>query len=308
MAVPIVVVKALVLGATDKKARNIFAVIIAAILVPFITIILIVLSLFGNLENANNSLLDYSFTDTEIPADLNDEQRTAIENMRHRLSELDAVIAEKEENSFDVNAVSLMSVFEHTDHHVDTRLSESENEELFYKNALGKAAEIVRSLKETVMEISLVNNRYTSKLQLPAGDEDIKRAERLLETYSLDACEVSRIDIKNSDLEFINKCSELKFYALNWLSKWTNSMLVQGDAHQVDKLAAIAEAHCFEHIDEAMDAARNINYYDCVPANNEEEYAHYVLYESNREDIQTALLQPTFQGSENNAANLRITY
>ncbi len=55
MAVPIVVVKALVLGATDKKARNIFAVIIAAILVPFITIILIVLSLFGNLENANNS-------------------------------------------------------------------------------------------------------------------------------------------------------------------------------------------------------------------------------------------------------------
>lgn len=191
-----------------------------------------------------------------------------------------------EDIEIDTLSNSVTSVFEHTDHHVDTRLSESENEELFYKNALGKAAEIVRSLKETVMEISLVNNRYTLRLQLPAGDEDIKRAERLLETYSLDSCEVSRIDIKNSDLEFINKCSELKFYALNWLSKWTNSMLVQGDAHQVDKLAAIAEAHCFEHIDEAMDAARNINYYDCVPANNEEEYAHYVLYESNREDIQ----------------------
>lgn len=105
MAVPVIVVKALVLGATDKKARNIFAIIIAAILVPFITVILIILSLFGNLENANNSLLDYSFTDTEIPDDLNDEQRTAIENMRQWLSELDAVIAEKEENSLDGNMV-----------------------------------------------------------------------------------------------------------------------------------------------------------------------------------------------------------
>lgn len=105
MAVPIVVVKALVLGATDKKARNIFAIIIAAILVPFITIILIVLSLFGNIESANNSLLDYSFKDTEIPADFNDEQRTAIENMRQWLSELDAVIAEKEEISLDGNMV-----------------------------------------------------------------------------------------------------------------------------------------------------------------------------------------------------------
>lgn len=105
MAVPVIVLKAIVLGATDKKARNIFAVIIAAILVPFITVILIVLSLFGNLESANNSLLDYSFTDTEIPTDFNDEQRTAIENMRQWLSELDAVIAEKEENSLDGNTV-----------------------------------------------------------------------------------------------------------------------------------------------------------------------------------------------------------
>lgn len=105
MAVPIIVVKALVLGATDKKTRNIFAVIIAAILVPFITIILIILSLFGNLESANNSLLDYSFTDTEIPADFNDEQRTAIENMREWLAELDIVIAEKEENILDGNMV-----------------------------------------------------------------------------------------------------------------------------------------------------------------------------------------------------------
>lgn len=105
MAVPVIVAKAILLGTTDKKTRNIFAIIIASVLVPFITIILIILSLFGNLESANNSLLDYNFTDTEIPADFNDEQRTAIKNMREWLAELDAVIAEKEENSLDGNMV-----------------------------------------------------------------------------------------------------------------------------------------------------------------------------------------------------------
>ena len=179
-----------------------------------------------------------------------------------------------------------MSVFERTDFHVDTRLSESENEELFYKNALGKAAEIVRSLKEAVMEISLVNNRYTSKLQLPADTEDIKRAGRILETSCLDGCEVSRIDIKNPDLEFIGKCSGLNFSALNRLAEWTNSMRIEGDYHQVTKLAAVAEAYRINHIEDAITAIENIEYFDCVPAQDEEEYAHYVLYESNREDIQ----------------------
>ncbi len=105
MAVPVIVAKAILLGATDKKARNIFAVIIAAALTPFIVIILIVLSIFGGVEDANKSLLDYSFTDAYIPADFNDEQRTAIENMRQWLLELDAVMAEKEENSLDGNMV-----------------------------------------------------------------------------------------------------------------------------------------------------------------------------------------------------------
>ena len=186
----------------------------------------------------------------------------------------------------DMLSNSVMSVFEHTDFHVDTRLSESENEELFYKNALEKAAEIVGSLKETVMEISLVNCCYTTKMLLPADTEDMKRAERLLETSCLDGCEVSRIDIKNPDLEFIGKCSGLSFSALNSLAKWTNSMIAEGNSHQVSKLAAVAEAYRINHIDDALTAIENIEYFDCVPANDEEEYAHYVLYESNREDIQ----------------------
>lgn len=191
-----------------------------------------------------------------------------------------------EDIEIDMLSNSVMSVFERTDFYVDTRLSESENEELFYKKALDKAAEIVRSLKETVMEISLVNCRYTTKMLLPADTEDMKRTERLLETSCLDSCEVTGIDMKNSDLEFIRKCSGLNFSALNSIAKWTNSMRIEGNSHQVSKLAAVAEAYRINHIDDAITAVENIEYFDCVPVQDEEEYAHYVLYESNREDIQ----------------------
>ncbi len=181
---------------------------------------------------------------------------------------------------------TIMSVFEHRDFHVNTNLSESESEELFYKNALEKAAEKIQALKNPVMEISLVNDRYTTKMQLPAYADDIRKAERLLETSCLDGCEISKIDVKNNSLEFIKNCSGLKFSALNDIAKWTNFMLEQDSSHQADKLAAVAEAYSIRHIEDAITAVENIDYFDLIPACDEEEYAHYVLYESDREDIQ----------------------
>lgn len=191
----------------------------------------------------------------------------------------------------DMLSKSVMNVFERTDFHVDTKLSESENEELFYKNALEKAAEIIRKLSEPVMEISLANDRYTTKIQLPADAENMKNARQRLETSALDRCEIVKIDIKNDNLEFIKKCSGLNFSALNSLAKWTNSMLEQGNSHQVYKLAAVAEAYSISHIEDVTAATQNIDYFDCVPVQDEEEYAHYVLYESNREDIQNNFAQ-----------------
>lgn len=186
---------------------------------------------------------------------------------------------------------SIMSVFERTDFHVDTRLSESENEELFYKSALEKAAEIVQKLNAPVMEISLVNDRYTTRIQLPANAENMKNAVRRLETSSLDNCEIVKVDIKNDDLKFLEKCSGLKFSALNSLAEWTNSMLEQDGGHRVNNLAAVAEAYCLDNIDDVITAVENIEYFDLIPARDEEEYAHYVLYESDREDIQNNFAQ-----------------
>lgn len=190
-------------------------------------------------------------------------------------------------NDMEINLLSksIRSVFEERDFHVDTKLSESENEELFYKNALEKAAGKIQDLKNPVIEIALVNDRYTTKMQLPADTADMKKAERRLEISCLDGCEISKIKVKNNALGFIQKCSGLNFSALNNIAKWTNSMLEKGGSNQLDKLAAVAEAYSISHIDDAVTAIENIDYFDCVPAQDEEEYAHYVLYESDRSDI-----------------------
>ncbi len=175
---------------------------------------------------------------------------------------------ETELPDMEINLLSktIMSVFEHRDFHVNTNLSESESEELFYKNALEKAAEKIQALKNPMMEISLVNDRYTTKMQLPAYADDIRKAELLLETTCLDGCEISKIDVKNNSLEFIKNCLGLKFSALNDIAKWTNSMLEQDSSHQTDKLAAVAEAYSVRHIEDAITAVENIDYFDLIPA------------------------------------------
>lgn len=102
MAVPVVVVKAIAVAATDKRVWKVVAVIITALLMPIIIVILMICALVSGTESANQSLLDYSFRGVSISQDFDDEQQNVIENMWDWLAELDTVIAEKEnENSLD---------------------------------------------------------------------------------------------------------------------------------------------------------------------------------------------------------------
>lgn len=106
MALPVVVIKAIAVAATDKRFCKVVAVIIAALLMPIIIVILMICALVSGTESANQSLLDYSFKGVSISQDFTDEQRNAIENMREWLAELDTVIAEnKNEYSLDGNMV-----------------------------------------------------------------------------------------------------------------------------------------------------------------------------------------------------------
>ena len=110
MAVPVVVLKAVATAATNKKGRNVLAVLIAAILMPIIIVILMICALVSGTENANQNLLDYSFKGVSISQDFNGEQRDAIENMRDWLAELDTAIAENE-NGYSLDGDMVRAVF-----------------------------------------------------------------------------------------------------------------------------------------------------------------------------------------------------
>lgn len=93
MAISPVLLRAIVSAATDKRVWKRISVLIAAILIPIILTILMIVMMVAETEEANQSLLDSSFTGAEIPEKLA-EQREAIENMQEWLGELDGAISE----------------------------------------------------------------------------------------------------------------------------------------------------------------------------------------------------------------------
>lgn len=106
MAVSPAVIKAIITAATDKRVWKIVGIVIAAVLMPFIIVILMICALVSGTESVNQSLLDYSFKDVSISQDFTDEQKNVIEDMREWLAELDAVMAgNKSEYSLDGDMV-----------------------------------------------------------------------------------------------------------------------------------------------------------------------------------------------------------
>lgn len=110
MAVPVVVVKAIAVAATDKRVWKVVAVLLAALLMPIIILILLICSLVSGTEIANQSLLDYSFKGVSISQDFSDEQRGVVEDMRGWLAELDTVISENE-NGYSLDGDMVRAVF-----------------------------------------------------------------------------------------------------------------------------------------------------------------------------------------------------
>ncbi len=109
MAVPPIVIRLAAAAATDKRTWEVVAMLIAAVIAPIIVIVMMMAALISGAETANKSLIDYSFTGVEIPAEFTEEQRGAIEDMRSWLDELDEIITENadenEEYSLNENMV-----------------------------------------------------------------------------------------------------------------------------------------------------------------------------------------------------------
>lgn len=113
MAVPVIVVKALAVAATDKRFWKLLAVIVAAILMPIILMVLMLLALFAGTEEINGNMLDYSFKNAAMPSEFTEEQRGAIEDMRDWLGGLEDAISEKKnsDENYSVDENMVKAVF-----------------------------------------------------------------------------------------------------------------------------------------------------------------------------------------------------
>lgn len=87
-------VKAAIAAATDKRTWKAVGVLIAAILTPFILIIVMITSLLSGTAHHNNTAVALSFHGGVISGQVPEDYRQYIEDMRQSFSELDAVLSE----------------------------------------------------------------------------------------------------------------------------------------------------------------------------------------------------------------------
>lgn len=96
MAAPAVVLvaKAALAAASDKRVRTVIASVVAGILAPFILIVVVILSMLSGTAGHNNSAVDLTFNGGYLSASLPADYRMYIEKMRESFQELDAVLSD----------------------------------------------------------------------------------------------------------------------------------------------------------------------------------------------------------------------
>lgn len=87
-------IKAALAAATDKRTWKTIGVMIAAILTPFILIIVMITSLLSGTADHNNMAVQLSFHGGDISTKVPEDYRQYIEDMRHSFAGLDDAIAE----------------------------------------------------------------------------------------------------------------------------------------------------------------------------------------------------------------------
>ena len=163
MAVPVVVIKAIAIAATDKRVWKVIAVIIAALLMPIIIVILMICALVSGTESANQSLLDYSFKGASISQDFNDEQQNAIKNMRDWLAELDTAIAGNE-NGYSLDGDMVRAVFYCLQFGTEIAANFDYNSfcECFDGLAMEQLDEALQNISEKFPQYSITENQKTA--------------------------------------------------------------------------------------------------------------------------------------------------
>ena len=96
MAAPaaVLVAKAALATATDKRARTAVLSVVTGILTPFILIIVVLLCAVSGTANHNNAAVDLTFHGGYLSSKMPAEYRMYIEKMRESFAELDDVLSE----------------------------------------------------------------------------------------------------------------------------------------------------------------------------------------------------------------------
>ena len=89
-------IKAAVMLATDKRTWKALAVLLAAILTPFILIVIVICSLLSGTARHNNTAVELTFYGGDLPITMPGEYRDYITEMRACFSSLDSAIADVE--------------------------------------------------------------------------------------------------------------------------------------------------------------------------------------------------------------------
>lgn len=115
MAAPaaMLALKAAVAAATDKRGRTAIASVIAAVLTPFILIVVVLMSVLSGTTSHNNAAVELAFHGGYLSSQLPADYRLYIEKMRDSFTELDAALAEINAMSEDgeVDAYQVKAIF-----------------------------------------------------------------------------------------------------------------------------------------------------------------------------------------------------
>ena len=96
MAAPaaVLAVKAALVAATDQRAKTAVLSVVAAVLTPFILIIVVLLCTLSGTANHNNAAVDLTFHGGYLSSEMPAEYRMYIEKMRESFSDLDEMLTE----------------------------------------------------------------------------------------------------------------------------------------------------------------------------------------------------------------------
>ena len=89
----VLLAKAAAIASTDKRGRTALLSLVAAVLLPFILVVFLILSFLDGTTTHNVSAVDLTFHGGELSAEVPEEYREYIEDMRRSFGTLDGLIA-----------------------------------------------------------------------------------------------------------------------------------------------------------------------------------------------------------------------